>query len=298
MVGRTVGSFFKAAVLVFTVLCLPVILHAEVEDVKTLIKKLDSEDVRVRQEAAEALGETKDPSAIRPLTKALKKDEYWDVREAAATALGEIGDEAAVKNLLNALEKDENGNVQGAAAAALGEIGAEKAVDPLIEALDYKSSEARKEAAKALGKIKDTSAIEPLMETLRDDDPRVRQNTAYALGELAITFSETKLRGSDSTVVVMNEQTRAIKKLDDALSSEEMDIIAGAYSYYIKKGEEQSLELLEKAIYIYGNEDMAADYLNSGNQRLEQAALYWAEAHSETLPTDGKKGPGWGEYNE
>ncbi|MBD3286241.1 hypothetical protein GF359_06875 [candidate division WOR-3 bacterium] len=298
MNGRTVGNLIKAMLVAVAVLtCLPIMVVAETADVKTLINKLDSEDVQVRQEAAEALGEANVTSAVRPLTKVLKKDEYWDVREAAAEALGKIGDPAAVRNLLKALENDENGNVKGAAAEALGKIGDDKAVDPLIEALDNKSDEARRGAALALGKIGDTTAVGPLIIALEDEDSRVRYNSAFALGELAITYTETSLRGTDSTVVTMNEHPRAIGTLNSAIEDENVDIIAGAYPFYIRKGEEGTEPLLERAIYIYGTEEMAADYLNCGNPQLEQAAQYWAEAQNVTLPTD-RKGPKWGEYNE
>jgi len=298
MTGRTVGNLIKATMIAIALLsCLPTLAVAQTLDVKMLIRDLDSEDVHVREEAAQALGEAKDPRAIKPLIDALKKDEYWDVREAAADALGEIGDPSALKPLMKALEKDENGNVQGAAAEALGGIGDAIAVDPLIEALDYKSSEARRGAAFALGKIGDTTAVGPLIITLKDDDSRVRHNSAFALGELAITYTETSLRGTDSTIITMNEHPRALNTLNDAIQDENMDVIAGAYSFFIRKGEEGTEPLLEKAIYIYGTENMASDYLNSGHPQLEQAAKYWAETQSTTLPTD-RKGPRWGEYNE
>jgi hypothetical protein len=57
------------------------------------LKDKDSKDSDVRQAAAEALGEIKDPRAVEPLIAALK-DAKWRVRYAAAYALGEIGDPA------------------------------------------------------------------------------------------------------------------------------------------------------------------------------------------------------------
>ncbi|MBN2380946.1 HEAT repeat domain-containing protein [candidate division WOR-3 bacterium] len=297
--GRAVETLAKAIIITLAVfLCLPSVVYSETEDVKTLIRKLDNDDVRVREEAAQALGETKDPRAIKPLINTMKKDEYWDVRKAAAQSLGELGNPAAVNPLLNVLKKDDNRNVQGAAASALGEIGDTKAVEPLIEALDNKSSEVRKEAAKALGMIGDTTAVGPLILALKDDDSRVRQNSAYALGELAITYNTVSMRGSDSTVTTMVEHPRATGTLGTAIESEDLDVVAGAYAYYIRKGEDGTEDLLEKAIYIYGTREMAVDYLNSGNLQLEEAARYWAESRSATLPTDTKKGPKWGEYEK
>jgi HEAT repeat protein len=58
------------------------------------LKDKDSKDSDVRQAAAEALGEIKDPRAVEPLIAALK-DEVSNVREAAAQALDHLGWEPA-----------------------------------------------------------------------------------------------------------------------------------------------------------------------------------------------------------
>ena len=55
--------------------------------------------------------------AVEPLSAALK-DEEWDVRQAAAEALGEIKDPRAVEPLIAAL-KDKDSDVRKAAAEAL-----------------------------------------------------------------------------------------------------------------------------------------------------------------------------------
>lgn len=298
--GRTANHIAKVIMLTLVVfLCLPSVVYSQTEDVKSLIKKLDHDDVRVREEAAKALGKTRDTRAVKPLINALKKDAYWDVRKQAAISLGEIGDPNALKPLLSALKKDANNNVQGAAAGALGKIGDRKAVGPLINALGDNNSDVRKEAAKALGKIGDTTAVEPLIVSLKDKDSRVRQNTAFALGELAVTqVTESALRGSDSMIVTTIENTHATKTLDTALAEEDLVVLAGAYTYFIRKGEEGTEDLLEKALYIYGTEGMASDYSNSGNPQLEDAAREWAESRGATLPTDTRKGPQWREANK
>ena len=295
--GRAVETVARAVTLALAVfLCLPSFGYSQTEDVKTLIKNLGNEDVRVREQAAVALGQTNDLRAVNPLINTLKKDSYWDVRKAAASSLGQIGDPVAVKTLLTTLKKDENKNVQSAAASALGEIGDSKAVEPLIAALEDKSSEVRKEAARALGKIGDTVAVEPLITKLKDEDSRVRQSTAYALGELAISYaSQADLRGGDTTLKTAIENPQATRVLNDAITGQDLDVLAGAYAYYIRKGQDGTEPLLEKAIYISGTKEMAVDFLNSGNQQLEQAAQNWAESRNVNLPTDTKKGPRWGE---
>ena len=72
------------------------------------------------ERAAEALGNIKSDTAVKPLINALK-DEDWFVRMRAAEALGKIKSDTAVKPLINAL-KDENWFVRKRAAWALGKI--------------------------------------------------------------------------------------------------------------------------------------------------------------------------------
>jgi len=57
--------------------------------VPEFISALKDSDWMVRQAAAYALGEIKDPRAVKPLISALN-DSHWSVRQAAAEALKEI----------------------------------------------------------------------------------------------------------------------------------------------------------------------------------------------------------------
>lgn len=61
-----------------------------------------------RNEAARALGQAGDSSAVTPLKRALEEDPESLVRREAALSLGKIGDEAAVKVLTNAAKNDDN----------------------------------------------------------------------------------------------------------------------------------------------------------------------------------------------
>ncbi len=63
------------------------------------LQQLRSLEWKVRSQAAEKLGESKDPRAVEALVKALK-DKDRNVREAAAGSLGRIGDASAVDALL------------------------------------------------------------------------------------------------------------------------------------------------------------------------------------------------------
>ncbi len=90
-------------------------------DVDGLIKVLQTgAHPESREEAAEALGEIRDPKAVDPLIGALK-DRDHEVREEAAEALGKIGDRRAAEPL-NALLGDPDPKVRRAAESALARM--------------------------------------------------------------------------------------------------------------------------------------------------------------------------------
>jgi len=100
------------------------IAHIGKPAVKPLISVLndESKDVRVRAEAANALGKIRDPLSVEPLISALKKDDY-DLRKNAAWALGEIKDVRAIESLIGALsDKHYGDDVRENAAKALEKI--------------------------------------------------------------------------------------------------------------------------------------------------------------------------------
>ncbi len=104
-------------------------------DVPELAKVLRYQsDWKVRQSAAEALGELGDASAIGPLVYALGYDDKEHVRWSAAQALGRIRDVKALEPLLEAATRDPTISVRSASAEAIAQIG-EPAVKPLIAVL-------------------------------------------------------------------------------------------------------------------------------------------------------------------
>src|SRR5262249_24019838 len=111
------------------------------------VKQLKNADVRLRQEAAEALGKLgpKAEAAIPALTEALQD---WPVRWPAARALVKIGPKT-VPALVESL-KAKTWGVSKSASEALAEIGP-KAVPALIQALKSKDFKLREEAADTLG---------------------------------------------------------------------------------------------------------------------------------------------------
>jgi hypothetical protein len=186
------------------------------------------------------------------------KDKNPNVRYDAAIALSIIKDKQAVEPLISAL-KDREPSVQFHAVVALGAIRDVRAVEPLITTLKDEDADFRKESARALGKIRDIRAVEPLLTALKDKDPKVRIEAAYSL--------------------VAIRDARAVEPLMEALKDEKLEIVAGAYRFYIHLGISGSENVLIRSLNKYGSmvPFMAEDFLNCGNNQLEEAAAKWAK---------------------
>lgn len=87
-------------------------------NVDELITALNDENSKVRQNAAETLGEEADWRAVEPLAHALT-DSDADVRLSAALALGMIGDASGTAPLTFALKNEKDEAVRGALELAL-----------------------------------------------------------------------------------------------------------------------------------------------------------------------------------
>lgn len=148
--------------------------------VDLLIERLHHKDPDIRSAAAGALGQIADKRAVEPLVECLH-DKDADARRAAVFALGGIGDPRAVEPLIRVLH-DEDSLVRTVAAVNLGRMGDARAVQPLLERLNDSSPAVRWRSALALGAIRDQGAVEPLLERLKDEDPLVRGLAAFALG--------------------------------------------------------------------------------------------------------------------
>jgi chaperonin GroL len=158
--------------------------------VDDLIRQLQSQDVKVRSEAASTLVliGPKAKDAVPALIAALK-DQHANVRSPAAAALGGIGPKAkdAVPALIATLQ-DQDEHVRSAAADALGGIGpdAKDAVPTLIAALKDQNAYVRRSAAGALFRIGPDAkdAVPTLIAALEDkgQHPNVRVAAASALG--------------------------------------------------------------------------------------------------------------------
>jgi hypothetical protein len=89
---------------------------------------------------------------------------------------------------------------------------------------------------------------------------------------------------------------RAVEPLVAAQHQGDLEVITGAYQFFIERGEKGSEAALIMALEKYGSRQMAEHFLNCGNDLLEEAARKWAEAHGYTITSSlyGVDIPIWG----
>jgi len=184
------------------------------DDIANLL--LDDPKIEVRQAAARAFGETKNPETLPYLMQALRDSFWWYEREQTADellhAIEAIGT-AAVDLLIEALS-DSEGTVRKFAARMLGQIGDERAIEPLgmeiydlhfdvgqaateslahlgvaslpvlKEALAHPEATIREHVVSALGKIQHASVTPLLIDALNDPERAVRKQVIQSLGKL------------------------------------------------------------------------------------------------------------------
>ena len=216
------------------------------------LQQLRSLEWKVRSQAAEKLGESKDPRAVEALVKALK-DKDRNVREAAAGSLGRIGDASAVDALLEAL-KDYDQCVRRAAADALGMIRDERVIERLLPMLKDPDSEFRSAVARTLeiicgGHLTDRQhaacavarmkwddlasmgvpAIEPLLGALEDPKSQVRIGAVQALEKIGDARAIEPLVGllKDSEPKVQEAAAWALAAIGDARAVMPLTVLAG-----------------------------------------------------------------------
>jgi HEAT repeat protein len=148
--------------------------------VDLLTRSVTDESPRVRQAAAWALGETRNPAAVAPILGALEDSEA-SVREAGAWALKTTADPSAAAPLRKALA-DEDPKVRAAAAFAVEQFVGPATAESLLPLLQDKAPEVREAATWSLGKSNDPRTVEPLLRCLGDTSAGVRAAAASSLG--------------------------------------------------------------------------------------------------------------------
>jgi HEAT repeat protein len=254
----------------------------------------------VAQNAAEALGNLGAP-ALDVLMAAFKdKDE--DLSGYGNAGLVKMG--APAVDALIAEVRDPNSGVRSGAVQILGKIKDPRAVESLVEVLQVKDLQWN--AAYALGEIRDPRAVDGLIACLQNKDAEFREAVASALGEIKDPRADAALIAAlkDPEVKVLHAAANALGQINDpqadsilltALREHNAEIIAGADNFFIRRGEPGSEDALIDALNKTGDHYMAADFLNSGNEKLSKAANEWASTHNYQITyMPGSKSTGWG----
>lgn len=148
----------------------------ETSRIVRLIAQLSSPDVEQVAQAAKALGELKNKSAVEPLVMLFHNNHKpTRARLAAAEALIELDSAPAEVTLLVAL-RSEKWYLRRNAAAILGQLRSNWAVEPLAAALRDESEIVRKTALAALRRIATPEALK----VVRVHDPAIIENSVPA----------------------------------------------------------------------------------------------------------------------
>jgi len=260
--------------------------------VNPLIAALNHEDPEMQKSAADVLVTIGSP-AVEALV-AILKDADSDAIRVAAIALGNIGDNQAVNPLIALLKDNEDPEVEKAAIDALVKIG-DSAVEPLIAALRHESVTIRIASATALGRIGDKRAVQSLVKALTDW--KVRRSAAMALDSLewkpvipSHRIHYLYAKGQKNELLNEWELTNKIL-LSDMQSGIQESIQNAVYAYIDLRGNDIIPELI-KMLESNENIFIAQVYLDSGNQRLMDAAIKWADRHGFNMVSESDSDKG------
>lgn len=161
--------------------------------VDALIPVLQDPDMKVRIEAAKALGEIGDIRAIEPLIDALPNGQMdLPLKYAIGMALAKFG-EPSVKALLKRVDSlDENGRQM--VGIAIRETDASSTQSLLLECLKNDHWEVREAAVHALGGLKTPVSLRVAIESVEDRHWNVRWTAIRWLGKLADDESADAIR--------------------------------------------------------------------------------------------------------
>ena len=152
-------------------------------DIGALSKELRDESPKVRSEAVQRLGASRNPNVVPELIRMLVDDEP-QVADTAASALASFRDPESLSRMVPALD-DPSPRIRQGIASALGNMGIRDNAAALTKRLGRETNAAvRIELIRALGLAGrgDTSVADALIAASRDPDPAIRQAVAEALG--------------------------------------------------------------------------------------------------------------------
>ncbi len=189
------------------------------EECKTYIEKLNSEDPSVIREMCFRIGEDGCVEGIPHLVELLKHEDIG-VQEAAELSIRKLGGEEAVEALIP-LFWEESPAIRNVAIDILRDIGFQ-GLDILLDLLYEEDPDIRIFVVDILGYTKSVLAARALCEILLSDpDPNVRSQAAVSLGELGFLESVSCLeKALDDEEWVKFSAIEALKKIGSESSAE------------------------------------------------------------------------------
>jgi len=192
---------------------------------------------RARAQAALALGEIGDPSAVKPLVDAIELEsrdrDVLDANRYIADALGALRAREAVPALTR-LVGSPDGYVQVAAVDALGRIGDPAAIDTLVAVVTGAPEPfTAKKALLALGRIGDPRAAPAVLKMLFEERPGVSffPEAAFAASQIGRPMAGpllAVLEGKDATLASWAKERGVLQGALYAKSAQLLGDVAGA----------------------------------------------------------------------
>lgn len=233
---------------------------------------------------------------IETLIKSMQEGE-----DRAVYYLGMLGEEAtmAIPIMIKLLKTDLRvSNIYGPCPSisvinALGKIGGEKAVNAICELINDGNGYTKLQAILALARLNAApelwNAVLPLTKALKDD----------YIDELASLKSEMRTPPYELSVqraAVLALRNHHMEKYAFDFLSRDHKTICRYYEIAILLGVPGTEDVLIEAFQMCGRKKMANAFLNSGNEKLAEAASSWAKRRGLKIVdvTSGRLGVTWG----
>jgi len=193
----------------------------------------------------------------------------------------------------------------GNSAAFTGAAADHRSIKELAQSLKSGERSARTEAVMALGQSGDSHAVKPLIESLKDRDPYIRAFAGMALiriGAPAVQPLIAAMKDNDLYVSALSamalssiKDPRAHDALMRALQEHNSRAIFGSHTFFVKLGVPGSESALIEALNKFPSQEMAEEFLNSGNPALVSSANDWARKYKHSLkPAPATASVHWG----
>jgi HEAT repeat protein len=206
-----------------------------------LISALKDENGAVRNNAADALGEIRDSSALDPLILALKDRKssvQGSAREAIFKIIKEMKDKGDIENLVLVLHSEEK-IVRQISVKVMTDLHDERIIGPLIYALNDEDSQVQEDAAQALMNM-GSPVVEPLLNVLNQENISMTCSAIIILGNLKDSravepligvlkyFTSWKVRYEAAKSLGKIKDRRSVLPLIDALDDKHSKVREGA----------------------------------------------------------------------